>query len=864
MGEVYRAKDTRLERAVAIKVLPAEFCANAQLKIRFEREAKTISGLAHPHICTLYDIGHENGIDYLVLELLEGESLADRLVRGPLPIEQVLRFGAQIAEALDKAHRSGIVHRDLKPGNVMLTKNGAKLLDFGLARSGGSLGMSDVTAALATEHKPLTQEGMIVGTFQYMSPEQLDGRPADTRSDIFALGAVLYEMATGRRAFDGKTRASVIAAILDRDPQPISALQPMTPPSFERLVQACLRKDADERWQSAHDIAAELRWMVEGGSSAGVAAPVLQRRKRHELAWIGATALLALSVLALAFLLLRRPPPTPRELRAPTPPPARTSFDFFLDGSGSLTISPDGKWITFPTLDDSGNQVLWLRAIDSLDPHPLTGAEGASYPFWSPDSHSLAFFVQGKLKRLEISGGPPTTLAEGIDPRGGAWSKDGTIIFAPHWRGPLVRVSADGGKPQPLTTLDPARSETTHRYPFFLPDGEHFLYLAGTHLAGVQSDLNAIYVGSLKTKERKMLLRARSNAIYTAGHLLFVRDEVLFAQPFDPDTLELRGEPRRLGDDVYYDRGFFRAAFAAADDGTLVYGTGSPPQPKLTWVDRSGKDIGPPGEPGMFRLFHLSRDGKKVALEIGDPADIWILDLERGVRQRLTSEPLNEDYATWSPDGRQLAYATDRDVQMVMYMRAADGRGADVLLVRLEGRDTAPTDWSRDGRFLLFDSSPQGLATTSDIWILPMTGSDRKARPFLQSAASESGGTFSPDGKWIAFLSDESGRQEVYVTAADGSSGRQQISNTGAFEYARWRADGKELFYLAHDGTLVAMSIKETANGIEASAAQPLFRVPRESPVEVTGDGQRMLIARSDTPSSAPITLVTGWTAKRE
>jgi serine/threonine protein kinase len=416
MGEVYRATDTRLDRSVAIKVLPAAFSANAQLKVRFEREAKAISGLAHPHICTLYDIGHENGMDYLVLELLEGESLADRLLRGPLPVEQTLRYGAQIAEALDRAHRSGIVHRDLKPGNVMLTKSGAKLLDFGLARPGVQpISASDATAALATEHKPLTEEGTIVGTFQYMSPEQIEGRAVDTRSDIFSLGAVLYEMSTGRRAFEGKSRASLIASILDREPEPISNVQPMTPRAFERLVQICLRKDPDERWQSAHDIAAELKWIAESGSSAGLAPAVAQKRKRREIVWIAAAALFALATIALAFTLFTRKPQVQRELRTQIAPPPHTTFNLSLEGSGAVTISPDGPWVTFSTIDAQGDRRLWLRATDSLDAQPLSGGENATYPFWSPDSRSLAFFSHGKLRRIDVNNGSLEDLRRGTD-----------------------------------------------------------------------------------------------------------------------------------------------------------------------------------------------------------------------------------------------------------------------------------------------------------------------------------------------------------------------------------------------------------------------------------------------------------------
>jgi len=864
MGEVYRATDTRLDRSVAIKVLPAAFSANAQLKIRFEREAKAISGLAHPHICTLYDIGHENGMDYLVLELLEGESLADRLLRGPLPVEQTLRYGAQIAEALDRAHRSGIVHRDLKPGNVMITKSGAKLLDFGLARPRvQTISASDATAALATEHKPLTEEGTIVGTFQYMSPEQIEGRPVDARSDIFALGALLYEMSTGRRAFEGKSKASLIASILDRDPEPISNLQPMTPRAFERLVQICLRKDPDERWQSAHDIAAEMQWIAESGSSAGLAPAVAQKRKRRELAWIVAAAIFAIATIALAFTLFTRKPQVPREIRAQIASPPHTTLTLSEVASGAVTISPDGHWVTFATIDEKGAYQLWLRATDSLDAQPLPGGENASYPFWSPDSRSIAFFAQGKLKRLDIRPGTLTSLADVTEPRGGAWGPDGTILFAPFWRAPLMRVSANGGQAQPATTLDASKFETTHRFPWFLPDGEHFLYFAGSHLTEIDSDSNAIYIGSLKTKERKRLLQARSNVVYTAGQLLFVRDNVLLAQPFDAGKLTLTGEPRRIAEGVFYEPTYYRAAFSAADDGTLIYAPGSRSAlRRLTFLDRAGKQLEIPGDPAYIASVRFSDDGTKAALTIGDLADIWVADLQRGVRQRLTSSPMNDFEPLWSPDGRWIAYASDRNVQNDMFMRAADGSGGDIQLTSTSERNEVPTDWSRDGRFLLFDSAP--LRIGSDIWVMPMTGSDRKPRPLLNTKAEEYGGTFSPDGKWVTYVSNESGQDELYLMPFDGSGAKQQVSRSGCATSAGWRKDGRELAYVSRDGTVTTVKLTPAPNGMEIAPEELLFKFDRELPIDVAPDLSRFLVARTEPAPVAPLALVTGWQAKRE
>jgi eukaryotic-like serine/threonine-protein kinase len=862
MGEVYRAVDTRLDREVAIKILPAEFSQNAQLKIRFEREAKAISGLTHPHICTLYDVGHDNGHDYLVLELLEGESLADRLAKGPLPIEQVLRIGAQIAEALEKAHRHGVVHRDLKPGNIMLTKSGAKLLDFGLAKTSSAAAASNTTTFAMnqpTEQRPLTQEGTIVGTFQYMAPEQLEGSAADARTDIFALGVVLYEMATGRRAFDGKSRASLIASILDRDPEPISAIQPLTPPSFERLVYTCMRKDPDERWQSAHDVAAELRWIAEG-SDAAAARPILAKRKKRELVWIAAAILFALIAGALAYALLRQPRAAQqRELRAEIGAPPKSTFELLLDSAGSITVSPDGKWITFDALDEQGDRKLFLRPIDSIEARPLESY--ATYPFWSPDSRSLAFFSDGKLRRIDVAGGPATVICDASEPRGGTWNEDGTIVFNPHWREGLYRVSAQGGKPELLTKPDEKLGETTHRYPVFLPDGEHYLYLAGTHLDDEKSERNAIYIASLKSNGRKLLLRARSNVLHSAGHLLFVRGNFLLAQPFDSDDLELAGEPRQLAKDVYYEPGFFRGAFGASDDGLIVFGRSSASLlASLRWRTRDGKDEPLPGEPVLWRYLRISPDQRSAVAEIGDPADLWIHDLARGVRRRLTSAPLNDVGATFSPDGRTIAYASDRNVVFEMFLCPADGSGTGTPLMAVPNTHVVPDVFSRDGRLLIYGSASIDYVR-SDIWALPMTGSDRKPFALVATSFAESHASISPDNRWLAFVSNDSGRDEIYVMPLRPGAARQQISTAGADRRrAMWSADGKELFYVQRDGTVMAVALTANASGetLEASAPQPLFRIQALADVDVARDG-RFLVTVRDPSASPALTLITGW-----
>jgi hypothetical protein len=555
MGEVYRARDTRLDRVVAIKILPSHLAGDAELRQRFEREARAISSLNHPHICTLHDIGHQDGVDFLVMEYLEGETLAERLRRGPLPLEPLLRVAVGIAEALDRAHRLQVVHRDLKPVNVMLTKAGVKLLDFGLAKLGGPQPVRELSrlSTLATEDRsPLTAEGTIVGTLQYMAPEQLEGKDVDARTDIFALGAVLYEMTTGRRAFEGENAASLIAAILTTDPSPISDTQPMTPPALDRLVRMCLAKDPDERWQSARDVARELLWIGEGGSRAAAASSAVAAPARRERIWIGACVLLGLSTLVLGSLYYRDARVEREILRLSVEPPPGNRLISVSDVAGPPVISPDGRSIVYLAMDQSGARKLWLRRLDSMEAQPLPGTDNTTFPFWSPDSRAVAFFSGQKLKRLDVSGGLPVTVCASGDGRGGNWGRDGTILFSSDYRSGLSRVSASGGEPAPVTRPDGVR-HTSHRWPQLLPDGHHFLYLAVSHDPS-KSDNDAIYWATLDGRENRMLMRGAANAIYVSGWLMYVRDTNLFAQRLDPARGELRGEPATVASDVEYDR----------------------------------------------------------------------------------------------------------------------------------------------------------------------------------------------------------------------------------------------------------------------------------------------------------------------
>ncbi len=869
MGEVYKARDSRLERTVAVKVLPQHLSASPELRQRFEREAKAISQISHPHICALYDVNREGETEYLVMEYLEGESLADRLGKGPLPLEQTLKFGIEMADALDKAHRQGIVHRDLKPGNVMLTTAGVKLLDFGLAKfqAAGRDAATSSVSRLATEmqaSQPLTERGTVLGTFQYMAPEQLEGKEADARSDIFAFGAVLYEMATGKKAFSGKSQASLIGSILRDDPQTISEIAPMTPPAFNRVVKTCLAKDPEDRFQTAHDAKLQLEWVAEGGSQAGVAAPVVARRKnREKLAWaFAAVAVLAAGLATVGY--LRRAPAETFRVRSFLLAPEKSDFELAGINGGSLTISPDGRLTTFAAKGPDGKLLLWLRSLGDLAAKPIPATDGATYPFWSPDSRFLAFFAGGKLKKVDISGSPPLDLCDAPNGRSGGWNRDGVILFSPDTTTSLYRVSAAGGPATPATRLDPARAETTHRWATFLPDGKHFLYMAGSHGQGTKSESNAIFVGALGSTEKELLLQARSNVAYASGYLLYMRERVLLAQRFDADSRRFTGDPVPLAEGVHYDTGFFRGVFSVSERGLLVYGAGAADtKSRLRWFDRAGKPIGEPiGEPADYQGLAVAPDGSRIAAAILDPGtgtpDIWVFDA-RGVRSRLTfGTPAT--LPVWSPDGARIAYAkAEKQIQSGVYVKSASGGGQDEAVFHFDGQ-ASPTDWSLDGRFLALDVLKPGAKTKGDIWILPLSG-DRKAFPFVATEFDENGAGFSPDGRWVSYVSSESGKTELYVVPFPGPGGKWQIS-TGGANGGGWTKGGKEIFYVNADLNLVSVEVKAGTSGLEIGSPRVLFSISGWANGAIAPDGQRFLGAILPEGGEKPrVALVANWTA---
>jgi len=878
MGEVYRARDTRLERTVAIKIIPEHLSQDSEAKQRFDREARAISSLNHPNICTLHDVGHQDGIDYLVMEFLDGQTLADRLLKGPLPLEQVLKLGIEICEGLEKAHKMGVIHRDLKPGNIMLTKTGAKLMDFGLAKAitdaAGSSSSLTMTFSGPSAESPLTARGTVVGTFQYMSPEQLEGREADDRSDIFALGAVLYEMATGKRAFTGKTQGSIVAAILAAEPQPISTIQPMSPPALERVVKGCLVKDPEERLQTAHDVKLQLKWIVEGGSQAGVPAPLASQRKIRERVLWSALAFLFTVSLALAMIHFGQTKIEPQVIHAYIPPPEKSTFAFLGDHTGPITISPDGTRLAYAALGPDGKQMLWLHQLDAVSGEPLPGTENAAYPFWSPDNRFIGFFADGKLKTIEATGGPAQVVCDAPDSRGGSWNSHGTIIFGPTVNGPLYTISAGGGTPSQVTELDLSQQENSHRWPQFLPDGRHFLFYGRSR----QASLSGEYVSSLDSKEKKLLFRNPSNAVYAAsGFLLFERESTLVAQPFDSKHLTLSGNLSPVAQSVFVNAPYSRIVLSVSDNGVLAYAGVRKPEPsRLRWLDRIGKEIGSVGEAGMYFNPSLSPDGTKVAVAVADPArgatDIWIYDLAHKGRSRLTFDRSLNFSPVWSKDGRQIIFSSSRKNGFPqLYRKAANGEGSDESLLDSDTTDR-PDDSSADGQFILYEPNP----TTASLWLLPVAG-DRKPVIFLGGDAGNfpGEGTFSRDGKWLAFTEYAAGNREVYITSFPGKTGKWQVSSGGG-HYPRWRGDGKELFFLGADSTTMMAVDLDLKNAIpHIGNPKPLFAVhlvvmpvlnrlgSAWDPFEVSADGKRFLINSPDQlQAPEPINVVVNWDAK--
>ena len=852
MGEVYKARDTRLNRIVAIKVLPEQFANRAELRQRFEREARTIASLNHAHICTLYDVGQQDGTDYLVMEYLEGETLAERLKKGALPLEQVLKYAIEIADALDKAHRKGITHRDLKPGNIMLTKSGAKLLDFGLAKFQREGSSATPVSEQATEEEAITGEGVLVGTLRYMVPEQIEGKAVDARTDIFAFGVVVYEMATGKRAFDGKSQASVMAKILEAEPAPMTTLQPMTPPALDRLVKRCLAKDPDERWQSARDICEQLRWISDAGSQAGVAAPVLGRKNRLRAAlWAGAAGALCIMVgLAVWFLKPTAPKDVTRFVMSLPP-------DQVLDVGGpirpAIAISPDGKRMVYVGIQSDNARQLYIRTMDGLQARPISGTEGARCPFFSPDGQWVGFSAGGMLKKVPLSGGPAVSLAGDVGSAGASgasWGSQGIIAFSPERTGPILEISDGGGSPQPLTHL--AETEADHGSPQLLPRGSGLLFVYSAALTPTAP--STLAAQSLPAGERRDLVQVQGVTIpsyASTGHLVYGQGTNLMAVPFDPQRLALAGAS------VPVVEGVLPMQFSFSSTGTLVYIPGSTRRSKLVWMDRKGTEQTVPAPPHNYVMPRVSPDGKRIAAGIEEEDNqVWVYDLGRDTLTRLTFEGTSNVDPVWTPDGKKIVF---KGIQNRLFWQPADGSAPAEELTKSELlTNNIPSSFSQDGQVLAFVGNDPGFT----LYTLPLK--EGKPQLFLRTPTRQTAPRFSPDGRYIAYTADESGRAEIYVRPYPGPGGKWQVSTEGGGEPV-WNPNGRELFY-RNGNKMMAVNVT-TQGAFSAGRPKVLFEgsyvpTPRSLPdYDVAPDGQHFLMLKSGEQSqaAAQINVVLNW-----
>jgi len=835
MGEVWKARDTRLDRVVAIKVSQERFSD------RFEREARAVAALNHPHICTLHDVGP----DYLVMEYVEGAPL-----KGPLPLDKAVECAGQILDALDAAHQKGIIHRDLKPSNILVTKQGIKLLDFGLAKQAAPLKEMDPTRAL-------TDQGQIVGTLRYMSPEQLQGKEADARSDLFAFGCVLYEMLSGKRAFDGSSSASVIAAILEREPAPLTQSPNNAARPLDRVLTRSMAKDPDQRFQTARDLKAALSWVLDQP-------PVMAQPSRRM--WLGLVAALTLGVIAggLTVARLHQPQPEQGVLRLQINPPEGGQFAFG-NSIGGVALSPDGRTAAF-VATANGKTGLWVRPLEGTTARLIPGTDDASYPFWSPDGKSIAFFSPGKMQRVDLADGTPLVICDANRSWGGAWTSDGQIIFGALGFA-LRQVSASGGTPSPFTTLDASRSEAAHVWPQALPKARFLFWVLSD-----KPENNGVYAASLASpNERVHLLTTDAKALYASGddgkdYLVWQRAGKLVAQEFDTGALQLTGQVRILADRVAASgNGLMNAAVSG---GLLLYsdvGTMS----QFAWFNRAGRRLGVVGEPGEYMYVRVSPDGLRAVSIRAKPGgrDLWLLDADRGVASRLTSTPGFKGFPVWSPDSRTILFGSGAPYNL---FRKAVAGGGDEQRVIPSSYFQYPNDWSRDGRFLLYTEI--GAGTGTDLWILPVSADgkpapDAKPRPYLRTQFNERVGRFSPEPapRWVAYESDESGRPEIYVDTFPEARNKVRIS-AGGGESPEWSPDGRELLYLSPDLKLMQVSLKRGSDSIEPSAPQELFALPIANdgycPYEIAPDGQRFLVrALPERQAGQPLTLIVNWPA---
>lgn len=875
MGVVYKAQDTKLDRLVALKFLPSHLSASDQDKARFLQEAKVAATLNHPNICTIHAIEESDGQQFIVMEFVEGQTLRQK--SQTYSVKQATDIAIQIADGLAAAHEKGIVHRDIKPENIMIRKDDiVQIMDFGLAKLRGS--------------SRLTKDGATVGTIGYMSPEQVQGQEADHRSDIFSLGVILYELLSGQSPFKGVHETAIMYEIVNVDVAPISSLKPEIDPALDAIVLECLAKEKLDRYQSAAEVSKELRRYKRESSQARVSrvsmtreayrpsgvspvqsseelkpAEALAAKKLFSAERLGFGAAL-LALIALAIFHFTESPMDVWVIRSTILAPEKMSFNTSF--GGHIALSPDGRSLAFVARDSAGKTLLWVRALNALTGQALNGTEDASFPFWSPDSRFIGFFADGKLKKIEASGGPPQTLCDAPVGRGGSWSEKGTIVFCPSVGGiPLSRVSAAGGLPVPITKLDSSRSEISHRWPHFLPDGEHFLYSTRTTQGGV-GEGDALFVASLDTTFiPRLLVNSGSSASYANGHILFAREQTLMAQPFDVKTQETTGDAFPVAERVYFEAFTGKTSFSVSQNGILTYQMGvSSSGVKLLWYDRTGKQTGVISQPSLYNDLRFSPDGKRIAISQFDSksrnTDVWLYEIGRTVWTRFTFDATSERWPIWSPDGNTIVFSSDRK-HRDLFQRASSGAGGEELLLE-SNLPKEPSDWSRDGKFIAYHvDDPK---TRNDIWVLPMKG-ERRPIPFLQTEFREVRASFSPDGRWISYQSDESGRFEIYIRPFPGPGGKWQVSTNGGSR-PRWRRDGKELFFLDADNKIMSAEINLGATTVDVGAVRALFQITPfggagRDIYDVTGDGQRFLVATPGSEEiSSPVTLVVNWTAE--
>ena len=881
MGAVYKARDTKLDRLTALKFLPAELSALEENRSRFFLEARAAASLNHANICTIYGIEEIEGRFFIAMEFVDGHTLKqqhplDALQSSPLPVKQAIDIVIQIAEGLAAASEKGIVHRDIKPENIMIRKNGiVQIMDFGVAKLSGT--------------SPLTKAGSVIGTVAYMSPEQVQGIEPDHRSDVFSLGVVLYELLTARSPFKGFHETSVMYEIVNVDPPLPSSLRADLHPELDRIVVECLQKDREERFQSAREVSKSLKRLkreleqrpttdltrrIEGVKSfppAGEHGKAIDTTSVETVTrgrmWFWTTIVFALIAIgAFANALLSARSERLQLVRSLILPPDKGGFYMAGYAAGPVVLSPDGTRMVFLASNAEGKRLLWVRPVDEIDPRPLPGTEGSSNPFWAPDSRTIGFFSDSKLKRISIEGGGPVTICEALNGFGGTWNGDGLILFAPSVQTLIHRVSSSGGVPAPVTVLDTGRQEMSHRWPQFLPDGKHFVYYARTIKFGQSAEAEAVFLSSIDTKESSFLAHASSNAVYVSGYMLFARGTTLVALPFDPDRPTALEEAIPIVTNLQVNNADGRAVFSVAENNLLVYqSTGPKTGSRLLLLDRKSKQLSTIGEPGDYWDIRIAPDGKRFALSFYDPQaknlDIWIQDLALNGKTRFTFHGAQDRMPVWSPDGRQLLFMSNRDGSPHLYYKELSGVGGErAFYDSKEGEH--PSDWSPDGTHLLF-TKVGDVHTRTNIWVLPLAG-ERKPLPFLATEANEWDARFSPDGKWVVYNSDESGRYEIYLLPFLREGAKWQISTGGGWR-PRWRNDGRELFYMSLDSQLMAVEIDLRGQKVQVGRTQALFQTYPTTfagNYDVSGDGRQIIVnSLLEGQISSPLTLVANWTA---